>query len=98
MLTHDATVAAISAARRDGVGLKNPGLETGILHQFYCAQMLPGASGWLSFGEHGNPVGKPAPIVQIQPDGKTKTISLAWPNSAPNLSLPQRGGTGAPGC
>ncbi|MFI5979884.1 ABC transporter substrate-binding protein [Streptomyces sp. NPDC051555] len=98
MLTHDATVAAISAARQDSAGLKNPGLETGILHQFYCAQMLPGASGWLSFGVDGNPVGKPAPVVEIQPDGKTKTVSLTWPNSAPNLSLPQRGGTGAPGC
>ncbi|MET9887962.1 hypothetical protein ABZZ20_33500 [Streptomyces sp. NPDC006430] len=98
MLTHDAAVAAISAARHDEAGLKNPGLETGILHQFYCAQMLPGASGWLSFGADGNPVGKPAPIVQFNPDGTTKTITLTWPSSAPNLSLPQRGGTGAPGC
>ncbi|MEU7556201.1 hypothetical protein AB0B01_28395 [Streptomyces sp. NPDC044571] len=98
MLTHDAAVAAISAARHDEAGLKNPGLETGILHQFYCAQMLPGASGWLSFGADGNPVGKPAPIVQLNPDGTTKTVTLTWPNSAPNLSLPQRGGTGAPGC
>ncbi|MDJ0385175.1 hypothetical protein [Streptomyces sp. G-G2] len=98
MLSHDATVAAISAARHDSAGLKNPGLETGILHQFYCAQMLPGASGWLSFGADGNPVGKPAPVVEIQPDGKTRTVTLTWPNSAPNLSLPQRGGTGAPGC
>ncbi|MFI6003449.1 ABC transporter substrate-binding protein [Streptomyces sp. NPDC051366] len=98
MLTHDAAVAAISAARHDEAGLKNPGLETGILHQFYCAQMLPGASGWLSFGADGNPVGKPAPIVQLNPDGTTKTVTLTWPSSAPNLSLPQRGGTGAPGC
>ncbi|MER7463095.1 hypothetical protein [Streptomyces sp. NPDC097981] len=98
MLTHDAAVAAISAARHDEAGLKNPGLETGILHQFYCAQMLPGASGWLSFGPDGNPVGKPAPIVQLGPDGTTNTVTLAWPSSAPNLSLPQRGGTGAPGC
>ncbi|MEW2415576.1 hypothetical protein AB0953_17905 [Streptomyces sp. NPDC046866] len=98
MLTHDAAVAAISAARHDEAGLKNPGLETGILHQFYCAQMLPGASGWLSFGSDGNPVGKPAPIVQLDPDGTTKTVSLTWPSSAPNLSLPQKGGTGAPGC
>lgn len=98
MLTHDAAVAAISAARHDEAGLKNPGLETGILHQFYCAQMLPGASGWLSFGADGNPVGKPTPIVQLGPDGTTKTVTLTWPSSAPNLSLPQRGGTGAPGC
>ncbi|MFI8276609.1 ABC transporter substrate-binding protein [Streptomyces sp. NPDC085929] len=98
MLTHDAAVAAISAARHDEAGLKNPGLETGILHQFYCAQMLPGASGWLSFGADGNPVGKPAPIVQLNADGTTKTVTLTWPSSAPNLSLPQRGGTGAPGC
>ncbi|MFD7081721.1 ABC transporter substrate-binding protein [Streptomyces sp. NPDC059918] len=98
MLSHDAAVAAISAARHDEAGLKNPGLETGILHQFYCAQMLPGASGWLSFGPDGNPVGKPTPIVQLGPDGTTKTVTLTWPGSVPNLSLPQRGGTGAPGC
>ncbi|KOY54848.1 MULTISPECIES: ABC transporter substrate-binding protein [unclassified Streptomyces] len=98
MLSHDAAVAAISAARHDEAGVKNPGLETGILHQFYCAQMLPGASGWLSFGADGNPVGKPAPIVQLNADGTTKTVTLTWPSSAPNLSLPQRGGTGAPGC
>ncbi|MFI6144749.1 ABC transporter substrate-binding protein [Streptomyces sp. NPDC051109] len=98
MLSHDAAVAAISAARHDEAGLKNPGLETGILHQFYCAQMLPGASGWLSFGADGNPVGKPTPIVQLGPDGTTETVTLTWPSSAPNLSLPQRGGTGAPGC
>ncbi|MFJ7261081.1 hypothetical protein ACIQV2_13015 [Streptomyces globosus] len=98
MLTHDATAAAISAVRRAGEGVRNPGQLTGILHQFYCAQMLPGASGWLSFGDDGNPVGKPLPIVQINADGTTNTVSLTWPSSAPNLSLPQRGGTGAPGC
>ncbi|MFB7644459.1 ABC transporter substrate-binding protein [Streptomyces sp. NPDC056084] len=98
MLTHDAAVAAISAGRHDAVGLKNPGLETGILHQFYCAQMLPGASGWLSFGSDGNPAGKPTPVVQLGSDGSAKTIALTWPDGAPNLSLPQRGGKGAPGC
>ncbi|MGW5346949.1 hypothetical protein [Streptomyces sp. HUAS TT3] len=98
MLTHDAVVAGLSAARHEGAGVKNPGLLTGILHQFYCAQMLPGASGWLSFGADGNPVGKPIPVVQINADGTTKTAALTWPSSAPNLSLPQRGGTGAPGC
>ncbi|AYG84739.1 hypothetical protein DWB77_06953 [Streptomyces hundungensis] len=98
MLTHDATVAAISAGRRDAVGLKNPGLETGILHQFYCAQMLPGASGWLSFGADGTPAGKPTPVVQLGSDGTAKTVALTWPDGAPNLSLPQRGGKGAPGC
>ncbi len=98
MLTHDAAVAAISAGRHDAVGLKNPGLETGILHQFYCAQMLPGASGWLSFGSDGTPAGKPTPVVQLGSDGSAKTIALTWPDGAPNLSLPQRGGKGAPGC
>ncbi|WP_167160566.1 ABC transporter substrate-binding protein [Streptomyces sp. MBT27] len=98
MLTHDAAVAAVSAGRRDAVGLKNPGLETGILHQFYCAQMLPGASGWLSFGSDGTPAGKPTPVVQLGSDGTAKTIALTWPDGAPNLSLPQRGGKGAPGC
>ncbi|MFI6684200.1 ABC transporter substrate-binding protein [Streptomyces sp. NPDC050485] len=98
MLTHDAAVAAISAGRHDAVGLKNPGLETGILHQFYCAQMLPGASGWLSFGSDGTPAGKPTPVVQLDADGTTKTIALTWPDGSPNLSLPQRGGKGAPGC
>ncbi|MFG3280633.1 ABC transporter substrate-binding protein [Streptomyces sp. NPDC048111] len=98
MLTHDAAVAAISAGRRDAVGLKNPGLETGILHQFYCAQMLPGASGWLSFGSDGSPAGKPTPVVQLGSDGSARTVALTWPDGAPNLSLPQRGGKGAPGC
>ncbi|WP_406510198.1 ABC transporter substrate-binding protein [Streptomyces sp. NBC_00212] len=98
MLTHDAAVAAISAGRRDAVGLKNPGLETGILHQFYCAQMLPGASGWLSFRADGTPAGKPTPVVQLGSDGSTRTIALTWPDGTPNLSLPQRGGKGAPGC
>jgi hypothetical protein len=98
MLTHDAAVAAISAGRRDAVGLKNPGLETGILHQFYCAQMLPGASGWLSFRTDGTPAGKPTPVVQLGSDGSTRTIALTWPDGTPNLSLPQRGGKGAPGC
>ncbi|MCX5384279.1 ABC transporter substrate-binding protein [Streptomyces sp. NBC_00083] len=98
MLTHDAAVAAISAGRRDAAGLRNPGLQTGILHQFYCAQMLPGASGWLSFGSDGTPAGKPTPVVQLGADGTTKTIALTWPDGTPNLSLPQRGGKGAPGC
>ncbi|MFD7014801.1 ABC transporter substrate-binding protein [Streptomyces sp. NPDC059928] len=98
MLTHDAAVAGISAARRDAVGLKNPGLETGILHQFYCAQMLPGASGWLSFGSDGNPAGKPTPVVQLGADGSARTTALTWPDGSPNLSLPQHGGKGAPGC
>ncbi|WP_438295649.1 ABC transporter substrate-binding protein [Streptomyces sp. HUAS TT7] len=98
MLTHDAAVAAISAGRRDAVGLKNPGLETGILHQFYCAQMLPGASGWLSFRTDGTPAGKPSPVVQLGSDGSTRTSALTWPDGTPNLSLPQRGGKGAPGC
>ncbi|MFK8905598.1 hypothetical protein [Streptomyces sp. YS-3] len=98
MLTHDAAVAAISAGRRDAVGLKNPGLQTGILHQFYCAQMLPGASGWLSFRADGKPAGKPAPVVQLGSDGSARTIALTWPDGTPNLSLPQRGGKGAPGC
>ncbi|MER0443853.1 hypothetical protein ABR738_04585 [Streptomyces sp. Edi4] len=99
MLTHDAAVAAISAGRHDAAGLRNPGLQTGILHQFYCAQMLPGASGWLSFGSDGAPAGKPTPVVQLGSDGTTRTVALTWPpDGTPNLSLPQRGGKGAPGC
>jgi hypothetical protein len=45
-----------------------------------CANAVAGASGWIDFrsdASYGNPTKKRVPIVRIQGDGTTKTISAA---------------------
>ncbi|WP_042418721.1 ABC transporter substrate-binding protein [Streptacidiphilus anmyonensis] len=98
MLTHDAVVAAVSAARADLNALADPESQVGILDQMNCTHMIPGASGWIAFGPDGNPLDRPVPVVRVGGDGTTSTVQLTWPGGTPLLQSPVRGQTGAPGC
>ena len=98
MLTHDAVVAAVSAARNDGKMLADPESQVGVLDQMNCAHMIPGASGWIAFGSDGNPLDRPVPMVQVGGAGTTSTARLTWPDGTPLLQSPAPGQVKAPGC
>jgi hypothetical protein len=89
MITHDAAVVAITAARRadqgagnapdGGVVVRDPSSQIGFIEEMRCTNAVAGASGWIEFGadraHYGNPIDKPVPIVQIGPKGATTTVS-----------------------
>lgn len=88
MITHDAALVAITAARRadrgadnsadGGVVVRDPSSQIGFIEEMRCANTVAGASGWIEFGadraHYGNPIGKPVPIVEIGANGSTRTV------------------------
>lgn len=86
---HDAAVLAVTVARRadhdadtgdGGIVVRDPYSQIGIIEETQCLNALPGATGRIQYSQnhadYGNPVHKPVPIVQILPDGSTKTLFL----------------------
>ena len=87
MLTHDATVVAVTAARRadkgadqgdGGLVVRTPIMQVGIIEEMRCDNAVLGASGWIEYSQdpanYGNPIDKPVPIVQVNADGSTVTV------------------------
>ncbi len=100
MLSHDATVAAIQAARDGalpGAPAGTPPDARGALRTYHCASMLSGAGGWIAFGPDGDAVDKPVPVVAANPDGSVTTQKLEWPDGE-LLDSPKAGDGSVPGC
>ncbi|WP_406633303.1 ABC transporter substrate-binding protein [Amycolatopsis sp. WGS_07] len=84
ILTHDAVMVAVTAARRAAINgqadtvVQTPMSQIGIIQQMRCQSAIPGASGTIQFSpdpaQHGNPVEKPFPVVEIRADGSTATV------------------------
>lgn len=84
MLTHDAMVVAVTAARRAAGGaadtvIRVPLSQVGFIEEMRCTNAVLGSSGLIEYGpdqaQYGNPVDKPVPIVEIHADGSTATVS-----------------------
>jgi hypothetical protein len=88
IMAHDAILTAVRAIRlasgssgavvspRDVLQVKNRLHDTGA---------VPGASGWMSFDEHGTARDKVVPILEVKPDGTRVFIQL----STPSATVPQ---------
>lgn len=84
MLTHDAMVVAVTAARRAAGGnadtvTRAPQSQIGFIEEIRCTNAILGSSGLIEYSpdqaQYGNPVDKPVPIVEIHADGSTATVS-----------------------
>jgi hypothetical protein len=88
ILTQDAGVVAITAARRadqgvdnagdGGVVVRDPSSQIGLIEEMRCTNKVHGASGLVQFSpnsaDYGNPIAKPVPVVEIHADGTTSTL------------------------
>lgn len=89
MLTYDAAVTAVAAARYNvQTVLSYPEGQVAVMHQFTCQHMVAGSSGWIAFNRQGNAVNKPIPLLRIDPKGTARQIELFWPTGKPLLRLP----------
>lgn len=91
MMGYDGTLTAISAARLAGQDGRVPNRDLtmqsfGALHG---PDAVPGASGLIVIqanyltGRGSNPVGKPIPIMQLEPDGTPRFIEMTYPDGPP---------------
>jgi hypothetical protein len=83
MMSHDAALTAITAARQDTVAITNPSTVGAYFLRFQCTNTIPGASGVIAFDARGNPIDKAMPILQIRSDGSLTQQDLAWPTGRP---------------
>ncbi|MFB9924313.1 ABC transporter substrate-binding protein [Amycolatopsis halotolerans] len=83
ILTHDAMMVAVTAARRAANGVADtvvraPLSQIGLIEEMRCQNAVHGASGSIQFSpdqaQYGNPVEKPFPVVEIRADGSTGTV------------------------
>jgi hypothetical protein len=88
ILTQDAGVVAITAARRadlgadnagdGGIVVRDPSSQIGLIEEMRCTNKVHGASGLIQFSpnaaDYGNPIAKPVPVVEIRADGSTRTL------------------------
>ncbi|WP_409180031.1 ABC transporter substrate-binding protein [Amycolatopsis sp. VS8301801F10] len=96
ILTHDAVMVAVTAARRAANGnaetvVRSPLSQIGLIEEMRCQNAVPGASGTIQFSpdqaQYGNPVEKPFPVVEIRADGSTATVwNKAVPSATPKTS------------
>lgn len=85
ILTHDAMVVAVTAARKadlgqdpgnGGIVVSAPDIQKGIIEEMCSRNAVLGASGWIEYSQNdpGNAIDRPVPIVQIDHDGSTRTV------------------------
>lgn len=83
IMTHDAVLAAATAARLDPVAITDPSTVAASFLRYACRQTIPGASGEITFDQAGNPVDKAMPIMLLQPNGVPVQQDLAWSAGQP---------------
>ncbi len=86
IMGHDAVLTAIEAIRRSVTQQEpttDPGKVAQLLGQLRGTNAVPGASGWISFDERGNPIEKAIPILELMPDGTVAFVQLTSPSGAP---------------
>jgi ABC-type branched-subunit amino acid transport system substrate-binding protein len=99
VLGHDAVVIALRAIRlAAGPGnlTQNPLTPGEVLQQLsslHGLNAVPGASGWVSLNNAGDPVDKAIPILAFRPNGRIEFIELSSPDGGPFRppSLPPAG-------
>ncbi|MGH3938753.1 MAG: hypothetical protein ACRDTG_08965 [Pseudonocardiaceae bacterium] len=83
ILGHDAIVTAIQAIRA-GEGINDtPQLIIQRFKRMHGPRAVAGASGWISFDEHGKPINRAVPILEVKADGAVAFVQLSSPRSSP---------------
>lgn len=83
IIGHDAIVAVIAAIRtREGIN-DTTNLIIQEFNRMHGPRAVPGASGWISLDERGNPINKAVPILEVKPDGTVAFVQLSSPRSSP---------------
>lgn len=80
---HDA-IATAAAAIYTGRGINDkPELIIQKFFRMHKETAVPGASGWISLDEHGNPINKAVPILEVKPVGAVVFVQLSSPGRSP---------------
>lgn len=96
IMGNDAVVTAVTAIRkaagsRDlGEEPISPGEVIQALRGLHDLDAVPGASGWISLGNDGNPTDKAVPIIQLHPDASIELLAVSSPNAAGAPFTPPR--------
>jgi len=94
MMEYDALLTAAVAARDAGqaAAVSSPKTVADQLSGFDCGNnsYVPGASGRIMFsiagtpnGQQGNPIDKPVPIMQLEPDSGVSMAKMEWSDGSP---------------
>lgn len=81
MTAHDAVLTAATGAQMaDGGEAEVTGETVGAMfRQMHGEQRVPGAGGFLSFRNNGNPVERAVPILELKPDGNPVFVEAIFP-------------------
>lgn len=84
IIGYDAIITAVTAIR-PGQEIVNgtPDLVTQEFRRLHGADAVPGATGWISLDQFGNPVNKAVVILQVELDGTLKFLKLSSPLGSP---------------
>lgn len=83
IMAHDAVLTAVRAARLSAGPNPRRVSHEDVLQAMYGlhgAQALSGASGTLSFDEHGDPIDKPVPVMQLRAGASSDFLALSSPD------------------
>ncbi|MGQ0779355.1 MAG: ABC transporter substrate-binding protein [Pseudonocardiales bacterium] len=85
IIGYDAILTAVTAIRPNQQGVFNdtPELITQEFRRLHGAAAIPGATGWISLDQFGNPVNKAVVILQVEPNGTLKFIKLSSISGSP---------------
>ncbi|HEV2779460.1 MAG TPA: hypothetical protein VGX25_08660 [Actinophytocola sp.] len=88
IMAHDAVLTAVRAIRLasgPSGGVVSPRDVLQVKNRLHGTGAIPGASGWMSFDQHGTALDKVVPILEVGPDGTRAFVQL----SAPSVTPPQ---------
>ena len=85
IMAHDAVLSAVQGVR---MAAANDGTITGeavtrMFRQMEHPQEVPGASGFISFANNGDPRNKAVPILRLRPNGSVVLVEVSAPRGEP---------------
>ncbi|WPB88950.1 ABC transporter substrate-binding protein [Streptomyces malaysiensis] len=83
IMAHDAVLTAAQGIRMAALGDVTGESVARMFHQMNSGQRVPGASGFLSFQDNGNPRDKVIPILHLNAKGRSELVEVSQPRGEP---------------
>ncbi|MFC0601471.1 ABC transporter substrate-binding protein [Streptomyces palmae] len=83
IMAHDSVLTAARGIWMAARGEKVTGEAVGRMFQQMDSEKVPGASGFLSFGNDGNPLDKAVPILSLDEDGRADFVEVSPAHGEP---------------